>query len=97
MTEPAPLPNENQALFDVVEKHVTSVKLDALMHKSGVPTVIGEATVTKHDDFFEVYIKATLPEAQQMGSLLTSGLVSAVSIGGSIDKEAAGKIFNRLN
>lgn len=88
----------NEALFDVVEKHVTTVKLPAIMHKSGDPVIIGEATVTKQDGFFEVYIKATLPEAQQMGSLLTSGIVSAVTLGGTIDRNsAAGSIINRLN
>ncbi|UVK58723.1 hypothetical protein SEA_UZUMAKI_61 [Arthrobacter phage Uzumaki] len=88
----------NEELFDVVEKAVTTVKLPLIMKKGGEPIVIGEATVTKHDNHFELYARVTSEEAQDFGNLLTSGVVSAVSIGGAIDRNsAAGSIINRLS
>jgi hypothetical protein len=88
----------NEELFDVVEKAVTTVKLPLIMKKSGNPVVIGEATVTKHDEHFELYARITSDEAQDFGNLLTSGVVSAVSIGGAIDRSSAvGTVLNKLN
>ncbi|WNN94570.1 hypothetical protein SEA_LEWANDO_67 [Arthrobacter phage Lewando] len=98
MTEQNENVQPNEALFDIVEKAVTTIKLPLIMHKSGQPVVIGEATVTKHDDHFELYGRVTEPVAQEFGALLTSGLVTGVTLGGVIDrKSSAGAALNKLN
>jgi hypothetical protein len=97
MTEQNENVQPNEALFDIVEKAVTTIKLPVIMHKSGQPVIIGEATVSKHDDRFEIYTSISEDIAQEFGTLLTSGLVTGLTIGGAIDTKMARSIVSKLN
>lgn len=68
------------------EKFVES-ELPVFMHKSGEPTLIGKATVTKFEDRSEIRIDVVRPEAQEFVGLLQSGVVEGLTIGGFVNRK----------
>lgn len=73
---------------NLLGEEFVAVTLPLFMTKSGEPIQVGFATVTKNEDTKTTEIKAELTseEAQEFGSLLTSGIVGGLSIGGFIHR-----------
>jgi hypothetical protein len=68
------------------------VELPLLMHRSGKPEIIGAAVVTRFKDRIELAAKIETDSGKEFGSLLTSGYVEGLTLGGILTPAIANRL-----
>lgn len=71
-------------------------QMPVVMRKGEGHVLVGDAFLHKYEDRTEAFITLNTEDGKLAGEFLTSNLVSALSLGGVLDPEAA-KAVNKLN
>jgi hypothetical protein len=74
------------------EEEFIQVELPIFMHRNGKPEVIGSAVVTRYKDRIELASKIDTEGGLEFGSLLTSGYVEGLTLGGILAPKLAAKL-----
>jgi len=79
---------------EVVESEEKFIQVDIplVMHRSGKPEVIGSAVVTRYPDRIELAAKIDTESGMDFGSLVTSGYVEGLTLGGILNPEIAKRL-----
>lgn len=81
----------NTEVVDSEEKFI-QVELPLLMHRGGKPEIIGSAVVTRYKDRVELASKIDTEGGKEFGSLLTSGYVEGLTLGGILTPAIAKRL-----
>lgn len=74
------------------EEEFIQVELPVLMHRGGKPEIIGSAVVTRYRDRIEIASKIETESGLEFGSLITSGYVEGLTLGGIINPQLAARL-----
>jgi hypothetical protein len=95
-------PKEENPMTEQLEENTTEVveskeeliqvELPVLMHRNGKPEIIGSAVVTRYRDRIELASKIDTEGGLDFGSLLTSGYVEGLTLGGILNPSLAAKL-----
>jgi hypothetical protein len=83
---------ENTTEVAESEEEFIQVELPLLMHRSGKPEIIGVAVVTRYRDRVELASKIETESGKEFGSLLTSGYVEGLTLGGILTPAIAKRL-----
>lgn len=83
---------ENTTEVTESEVEFIQVELPVLMHRSGKPEIIGSAVVTRYRDRVEFAAKIESESGKEFGSLVTSGYVEGLTLGGVLNPQLASRL-----
>jgi hypothetical protein len=83
---------ENTTEVVETEEELMQVELPILMHRSGKPEIIGSAVVTRYRDRIELASRIDTDSGLEFGSLITSGYVEGLTLGGVLNPTLAAKL-----
>lgn len=83
---------ENNTEVVESEEEFIQAELPLVMHRSGKPEIIGSAVVTRFKDRVEIAAKIETDGGKEFGSLLTSGYVEGLTLGGILTPAIASRL-----
>lgn len=83
---------QNTTAVEESEEKFIQVELPLLMHRSGKPEIIGSAVVMRYKDRIEIASKIETEDGLEFGSLLTSGYVEGLTLGGILTPAIASRL-----
>jgi hypothetical protein len=83
---------ENNTEVAESEEEFIQVELPLVMHRSGKPEIIGSAVVRRFRDRVEIASKIDTDSGKEFGSLLTSGYVEGLTLGGILTPAIAKRL-----
>ncbi|QED11605.1 hypothetical protein PP914_gp115 [Arthrobacter phage Qui] len=83
---------ENTTAVVETAEEMIQTELPILMHRHGKPEIIGSAVIRRYRDRIELASKIDTESGLEFGSLLTSGYVEGLTLGGILNPQLAARL-----